>query len=393
MIKTKNLKKILVFTLIFFTADLALTQWFLKNFYYKNLERQRSSDIKNRVYNKNYMYTFAKKKSFKSVYKDYEYIIHTNNLGFRDKKVRDIKRDNTYIIVIGDSFVESVGLDYEETLVGHLNKKNKQEELEIDEFLNAGVTSYSSYIYLKKIKNIFEENPWLKVKKVILLMDKSDIVDAPNFFNRPEFFPIIKDEHSVKQKDLFIYDLKKGNFWRFYYKQTTTGAVLKKIGDLIEDEARYLRDKYKLSKKLKRNFFKIPSNQINALRSVRTRSDISSQFEGNTLKESSKKSIDFAFENFALIKKYLNNRNIDLLLVIFPWPYEIIEKNKRENYMNYILPKFKQNDIDYLSAYKPFLKGDLYLNIFENYIYNDIHFNSKGNELLSKIILNKIIKN
>ena len=61
--------------------------------------------------------------------------------------------------------------------------------------------------------------------------------------------------------------------------------------------------------------------------------------------------------------------------------------------MNYILPKFKQNDIDYLSAYKPFLKGDLYLNIFENYIYNDIHFNSKGNELLSKIILNKIIKN
>ena len=63
MIKTKNLKKILVFTLIFFTADLALTQWFLKNFYYKNLERQRSSDIKNRVYNKNYMYTFAKKKT------------------------------------------------------------------------------------------------------------------------------------------------------------------------------------------------------------------------------------------------------------------------------------------------------------------------------------------
>ena len=72
-----------------------------------------------------------------------------------------------------------------------------------------------------------------------------------------KYFPIEKDQHSIKQKDLFIYDLTKKNFWHFYYKQTTTGAFLKKIGDLIEHEVRYLRDKYKLSK------YKTPTFQIN----------------------------------------------------------------------------------------------------------------------------------
>ena len=37
MIKIGNLKKIVVFFLLFFIIDLAITQWFLKNFYYKKL--------------------------------------------------------------------------------------------------------------------------------------------------------------------------------------------------------------------------------------------------------------------------------------------------------------------------------------------------------------------
>ena len=393
MIKIGNLKKIVVFFLLFFIIDLAITQWFLKNFYYKNLYKQRASDLENRIHNKHYMYTFAKKKSFQSVYTKYKYIIHTNNLGFRDYKVKDVEKEKNYILVIGDSYVESVALNYEDTLVGHLNKKNNLNKVGIDEFLNAGVTSYSSYIYLKKIERIFKENPWLKVKKVILLMDKSDVVDAPNFFHRPEFFPVEKDLHSVDQKDLFIYDLKKANFWRFYYKQTTGGAVLKKIGDKIEHQTRYLRDKYKLSKKLKKNIFMVSPKEIQALRSINTRSDISSLFEGKAWEESSKKSIDFAFENILLIKNFLKSKDVDLLVVLFPWPFEIVEKNKRDNYINYVLPKLQQNDINYLFAYKPFLKDNLYLNIFENYIYNDIHFNSKGNKLLSEIILNKITNN
>ena len=51
----------------------------------------------------------------------------------------------------GDSFVEGVGLEYQETIVGHLNKKIRGNNIENYEFLNAGVTSYSSYIYFQGV--------------------------------------------------------------------------------------------------------------------------------------------------------------------------------------------------------------------------------------------------
>ena len=66
---------------------------------------------------------------------------------------------------------------------------------------------------------------------------------------------------------------------------------------------------------------------------------------------------------------------------------------ERENYINYITPKLKESDIDFVSAYEHFLNGNPYLTITENYIYNDIHFNDNGNKLLSDIIWSKIANN
>ena len=61
--------------------------------------------------------------------------------------------------------------------MGLLNKKLKDKKVKYREFLNAGVSSYSTYIYQKKIINILNENPWMKTDMVILLLDKSDVLD------------------------------------------------------------------------------------------------------------------------------------------------------------------------------------------------------------------------
>ena len=105
------------------------------------------------------------------------------------------------------------------------------------------------------------------------------------------------------------------------------------------------------------------------------------------------KSIDFAVQNLSIIKNFLDKKNIGFLVVIFPWPYEIVNLEERENYINYITPKLKESDIDFVSAYEHFLNGNPYLTITENYIYNDIHFNDNGNKLLSDIIWSKIANN
>ena len=177
---------------------MSLTQLFLFKFYYKKLEKQYASDLENRVPNKDYAYTFKKKSSFKSNFIGYEYTVKTNNLGFRDYEIRDLSKNNYYTIVIGDSFVEGVALEYEDTLVAQLNNKIKNSNIKNYEFLNAGVASYSPYIYQRKVISIIKENPWLKTDRVILLLDKSDIEDELHYFD-----PVQRPEYSsVKKKGL-----------------------------------------------------------------------------------------------------------------------------------------------------------------------------------------------
>ena len=89
----------------------------------------------------------------------------------------------------------------------------------------------------------------------------------------------------------------------------------------------------------------------------------------------------------------MNKKKIELLVVLFPWPFEIANKIPRENYTNYIIQELMKNEINYVSTYKYFLKGDIYSNISENYIYNDMHFNRQGNKILSDVIWEEHLKN
>ena len=401
MIKKKKLRNVLIFVFLFFIIDLSLTQLFLFNFYYKKLEKQYASDLENRVLNKDYKYTFKKKSSFKSNYIGHEYTVKTNNLGFRDYEIRDLSKNNYYTIVIGDSFVEGVALEYEDTLVAQLNKKIENNNIKNYEFLNTGVASYSPYIYQRKVIGIIKENPWLKIDGVILLLDKSDVPDELFYLDptqRPKYFPIEKAKYNFKYNEDFFDDLKRGDLWRFFSKQTTTGFFLKKAGDIIDLERRNLRDRYKLSKKLGKSFFKISSKQVKGFRSINSstrypRSNVANHFQGNLWETTSKQSIDFSIKNIVKIKNYLDNKNIELLVVLFPWPFEIANKAPRENYTNYIIQKLVRKGIKYTSVYKHFLKGDIYSNISDNYIYNDLHFNRQGNKILSDIIWKEHLKN
>ena len=396
MFSLKKLRNGLIFCFIFFVIDLSLTQLYLFNFYYKKLEKQYISDLENRVPNKDYKYTLKKKSSFKSNYIGHEYIVKTNNLGFRDYEIRDLDKNNYYTIVIGDSFVEGVSLEYEDTLVAQLNEKIKNSNIKNYEFLNAGVASYSPYIYQRKVISIIKENPWLKTDRVILLLDKSDVLDEIKYFlpsQRPEYFPITKAKYNFVHDDDFFDDLRRKDFWRFISKQTTTGSFLKIVGDIIDLERRNLRDRYKLSRKLEKSFFKISSKQVKSIRSINTSDFIAKYFYGNLWETKGKKSVNLSIENIIILKNYLDIRNIELLVVLFPWPFEIANKTPRENYTNYTIQELMRKGIKYISVYKYFLKGDIYSNISDNYIYNDAHFNRQGYKILSDIIWEEHLKN
>ena len=59
-----------------------------------------------------------------------------------------------------------------------------------------------------------------------------------------------------------------------------------------------------------------------------------------------KKSIDFAFENFKNLELFLEKKGIKMIIVIYPWPFELLDANVREKYLNYINIKFNESDIN-----------------------------------------------
>ena len=378
------MKKLYIIT-VFIIIDLLLSQLFLLKFLENKLIKANKESFENRIFNKNYNYTFQKQAQFTSQYDKNIYTIFTNDLGFRDESTQPLDREKEYSILIGDSFIEGVGLDYKDTIVGILNENLENNKFK---FLNAGVASYSSYIYLRKIKDIIKNNSNLKIRKVIVFLDKSDVSDDERYLNRPSLFKDTKGKFINKRKEDFLVDLKKMSFWRFYTKQTISGKVIKLGTDQIENFLSNIKKRSFISKKLNKSFFEVTDLEIRAIKSINNKPHIRNWYLGSTWEERTKNNIKFSVENLNELKNFLEKKNIELLVVLYPWSFEIDNEEIRNKYLEFIIPLLNKNKINSLSVYEEFLVGNIYESIGKNYLYNDIHFNRNGNQ----VIVNELLK-
>ena len=100
--------------------------------------------------------------------------IFTNNLGFKDKEIRQINFKDNNILFIGDSFTEGVGVEFENTFVGII-EKNVTSKKNNYTVLNAGVTSYSPIVILSKLNYILEKK--IPISKVFVVICGADFHD------------------------------------------------------------------------------------------------------------------------------------------------------------------------------------------------------------------------
>ena len=374
-----------IISLIF--IDLLLSQLFLLKILERELVIANKESFENRIFNKDYKYTFKEKVKFTSQYDKKIYNISTNDLGFRDDNTSQLNRNKEYSVLIGDSFIEGVGLEYKDTIVGILNKKLENNQFK---FLNAGVASYSSYIYLKKIENIINRNKDLRIKDVIVFLDKSDVSDDEKYLDEPEYFKNTKGKFINQRREDFSKDLKDLSLWRFYTKQTISGKVIKLGTDQLENFISNINKRIIISRKLNKSFFNVTKLEIKAIKSINNKPHIRNWYQGKIWEQKTKNNIIFSIENLYLLKNFLDKKNIDLLVVLYPWSFEIDDKDIREKYLEFITPLLKENNIEYVSVYSKFLEGNIYENIGKFYFYNDIHFNRQGNKIIANQLIKKI---
>ena len=302
----------------------------------------------------------------------------TNSLGFRDysKKIIKKKTEKKRILLIGDSFIEGAGYDYEYT-VGGLLQNYLGDDYEI---LNSAVSSYSPSIYYHKIKYFLDEG--FKFDKALVFLDVSDIYDELfiKVDNNGNIIPPSKkiETNNFKKK---IYQL--GSFLK---TNTITFRFLYLISDQTEVYKNYFKLKYKASKSMKKNFFDTNKEDVMFYRMTHVDRGFWTfdDEKYNFVKKGLEQSEEYLKKLFTLF----DENSIDSYLIFYPWPTQINFGD--EKHLVFWTEFAKNNDIKFLSLYESFSTKNINKRrfILDNFIFGDIHWNKEGNKKVFNQVLN-----
>ena len=304
--------------------------------------------------------------------------IITNSIGFRDSDQKKINKssDKKRILLIGDSFIEGSGYDYEYTLSGLLSAMLGSKY----EILNSAVESYSPSIYFKKIQHYISLG--YKFDQALIFLDLSDIYDEL-------FIKFDKNDNIISETPISKLSLEKKFKDRVYSlgeilrDNTITFRFVYLISDKTEIFKNYIKLKIKASKFLNQSFFETTKDDAMYYRMIHIDRgfwtyDDEKYFEVQKGIKQSEKYLKKLF-------KLLDNNNINSHLIVYPWPAQI--KFGDTKHVVYWEKFSKSNNINFLNLYDIFYQKNKREVIFDNFIYGDIHWNKNGtNKIFNKII-------
>ena len=315
------------------------------------------------------------------------YKIYTNNLGFKDTSNRTIEFKNKNILFIGDSFTEGVGLKYEDTYVGLVEKYLKKDNEDI-EVLNAGVQTYSTSIYLAKIYHLTERKK-LPITDIVVMISGGDIFDDySKYLDLNDDFIL----NHIDQKNIYLINMI--NFFKsntLTYQLITRITPPKVIPGLIKSffNKKELENNYNEKEK---KLFLITDNEIDKMNFL-NRKDYAYLYSSKEFNDWGKDAIDQSLVNLRKIAEISEEKNINLNIFYLYEPVLLLkEPNKKQ--FNYLIDglnelenkKVKVNFIK--DMYEKYDNGyDAYRNLF---FINDLHWNKKGNIQVAKEIISKI---
>ena len=363
---------LLILLMIDITAGLLYKKFNGNAWYYDWKEGPTEKNLL-RIKSDLYHHDLAKNANEKnSIWGDVVYTTKTNSLGFRDRANRKIplKTEKKRLVFIGDSFTEGLGLNYNKTFVGEINKALKDDH----SILNAGVTSYSPVIYWKKIDFLINK-VGLQFDELIVYLDISDIYD--------EVF-------SYKLNDTGITSIFKGPI----SSPTTLHSELIKENTIVWIWLKSLlkKDKPKISKKFifaKKEKYTY-KNSINRYKSSWT-------FDESSYKEYGEKGLTKSAKYMENLLKLLRNHGIKMTIAIYPWPDQIFYDTLESKHVVFWSNWAKNNNVGFINHFKDFFlsknKIGAIKTIEKYYILGDVHFNDKGNTLIKDYFLSQYLDN
>lgn len=293
----------------------------------------------------------------------------TDEMGLRIGKNSPIKQKNKRnIFIFGDSFTYGVGIKFEKTYAGLIEKKFKDYNV-----YNFGVGSYSPSVYLFKLKNILEKK--IFPEKILLFLDLTDIIDEATRWSYNE------DTGNVKlaSDHIFLISKKKEKFSKRNFK------ILNNIASYINFKLRYVREITNIKLRDQRKI----KTSIQGSFTYKDESELDKRFWKKNSFSIGKQNVKKRLIQIAEISK---NNNIEFYLVIYPWAETLELGQEKFSWSDYAENICANNRCKLINTIPNFKE---YKNKNKNwstdlYFLNDEHFNEKGAEFLYKTVVQNL---
>jgi hypothetical protein len=284
------------------------------------------------------------------------YTVCTNSLGFKDKAIREIPLASSRrrIVFIGDSFTEGVGITYDKTFAGLVDKELSKKGIEA---LNAGVEGYSPIIYWRKIKYLIE-NIGLKFDELVVFLDISDIgneavvygLDGNGNVLSHDMKDYIEKNKSIKSR---IKEAIKNN-------SILTYSFLNKIYDLVSPKGGCgRRILWTTDEKMYQEFGMAGIERMGSY--------------------------------MGRLYDLLEQHDIKLTVAVYPWPGQIINNEVDSIWALFWQDWCQRHNVNFLNYFPYFIDPDLSEErerlISKYFIEGDDHWNEDGHKLIADTFL------
>ncbi len=320
-----------------------------------------------------YHHDFLPDQNVETAWGPRKYRVLTNSLGFRDRTVRDVPLSSKQkrILLIGDSFIEGMGVSYEDSVAGILGKSLESDATEV---LNAAVLSYSPKLYFLKTKYLIEKKH-LAFDELFVFIDISDPHDE-----------IIYKYWEPGSESTLGSGLRSltGFLQRRSFLYCYCGAILR------SNREKAINNAFPAGGSADGRFW------IQDLKEYLRRPEP----EKDRFLWPNKKAAwdEWGKEGLSLCEKYMtelrdlcSHHGIRMSIVIYPSPYQLTADNLEGIPVTFWKNFAQEHRLGFLNLFPAFIGNDPPQNVYAKYfIKGDIHWNEAGNRYVAEAVLKHI---
>jgi hypothetical protein len=300
------------------------------------------------------------------------YPMFTNNLGFRDDRVRDVPLTDAKprVLILGDSHAEGMTA-WDDTFVGRIAADLPQYD-----FLNGSMGAYSPSNYLNTARIVLEKG--IEVDEVLVFVDISDAQDEAALFRDKDTTGAV-----TAPKGKAIVQGRYGKLREYVNKHFLI------TDDIVEFCERTL---------LRLGYYHLDrgeGNEFDQERGAWTYRKVTDSlpFEAGYAPLGLERGIAKEKAKMDLLWQGLAARNIPISVVVYPWPNQIVHDSVDSRQVRIWREWCEGKCKRFVSLFPDFFAakakcsrlepGCWYLDYF---IFGDIHYNSAGNAIVADVV-------